>query len=87
MTQNYNALATAWASLTDANDFLKLQTLNATVATPQSTDGQGNVTPAVLWPQANGWEGPVNQNDLVPAGIYTDDQRKQFEDTYLGEHL
>lgn len=75
MNQDYAALAAIWPSVAGANDFLKLQTLNAT------TVGDS------LWPQANGWLGPLNQNDLVPAGVLTDEQRKQFEDTYLGMAL
>lgn len=31
------------------------------------------------WPQEHGWNGPINQNDLVPAGIITDEQRIDWE--------
>lgn len=75
LIQDYAALAAVWPSVAGDNDFHKLQNLNATAV------GE------TLWPQANGWQGPLNQNDLVPAGIYTDAQRKEFEDTYLGMTL
>lgn len=74
---DYKALAAIWPSVAGANDFEKLATLNA--VTVKDKD--------ILWPQANGWLGLLNQNDLVPAGILTDDQRKQFEDMYLGMKL
>lgn len=75
--QNFSALSTEWATLPNTNTIWQnLTTINSTVTTDAVTDDNGNVlTPAIYWPQANGWQGSVNQNDLVVAGIITDAER------------
>ncbi len=71
--QNYQALAAAWPSLSGSDIWSNLVAINALVT---GQDAGGN---DILWPQANGWNGPINQNDLVAAGIITDVQRIQDE--------
>lgn len=79
--QNYAALSTIWPSLAGSTLSQKLSLLNAIVVTPKVVDSNGVVlTPDIYWPQANGWQGPINQNDLVVASIITDDERKAWED-------
>lgn len=78
--QNYTALAAAWLSVSGAGILAKLSALNATITVAQTVDADGNVlTPNIYWPQTNGWQGPINQNDLVVAGILTDPQRIAWE--------
>ena len=67
LPQNYAALTALWPTLSGAGISDKLAAVNSTQA------GED------LWPKANGWQGPINQNDLVAAGIITDDQRKAWE--------
>lgn len=71
--QNYTALATIWPNLAGTDITSKLATLNAIVF---STNPDGST---VLWSYANGWESSISENDLVPAGIITDEQRKVYE--------
>lgn len=73
--QNYKALAAIWPTLTGNDIWAKLEALNATVATPETKDEKGIITPSVLWYAANGWQGPINQNDLVVVNIIDDKER------------
>lgn len=77
--QGYAALKTLWASLNSTDIAANLTVINETVVTAATVDANNNPVPAVLWSQANGWSGLINQNDLVAAGIIVDDQRIQFE--------
>lgn len=71
--QNYTALAAIWPVLSGTDIASKLAALNITVS---STNPDGST---VLWPYANGWQSLISENDLVPAGIITDDQRRTYE--------
>lgn len=88
--QDYKALANIWPKIAGADIASKLVALNATIT---GKDDAGN---DILWPFANGWRGAsqdsddpklpakINENDLVPAGCITEQQRQDYDVTLPG---
>lgn len=78
--QDYAALKEQWAKLDGNTVAGKLAALNTmTMPAPAPVPQPAPDPSVVAWPQANGWQGPVNENDLVAAGIISDDDRKAVE--------
>lgn len=75
---DYGALKEQWTKLEGKTIAEKLALLNAmTVPAPPPAP---EPDPTVMsWSQANGWGGPINENDLVVAGLISDDDRKAAE--------
>lgn len=77
---DYTALKAEWGKTSGSTVAEKLAALNAKTVAAVQSEPQPEPDPSVTnWPQANGWQGPINQNDLVAAGIITDNDRKAVE--------
>lgn len=83
---NYGALIAVWPTLSGSDIGAKLSALNSEVVTAAVAGTSGTdviqgtpSTPAVLWPQSNGWQGTINQNDLVASGVISNADRIAFE--------
>lgn len=76
---DYAALKLEWQSAQGSTVKDKLAFLNSQELPKPNPDPIVEKT-TITWAEANGWIGPINQNDLVAAGIITDAERKKYEE-------